>query len=59
MLLWGFSLITIKWDQGEFRLKIGKWITLQSKIEKVIWSKSSIKLCIEKKYAVDLIPEKS
>ena len=50
------SLIMIKWDWGKFFPKIGKWLTLTIKDKKVTYSKSSLKLWIERKHATELIP---
>ena len=58
MLFWGHSLIIIKWDCGKFFPKIGKWLTPIIKSKKVIYSNSSLKVWLERKYAIDLIPVK-
>ena len=57
MLLWGHSLIIIKWDK--FFPKIGKWLTPTIKDKKVAYFNSLPKVWIERKYAIDLIPVKS
>ena len=57
MLLWGHSLIMIKWDWGKFFPKVGKWLTPTFRNQKVTYCSSS--LWIEGKCAIDLIPVKS
>ena len=59
MLIWEYSLMIIKWDWGKFFLKVGKCLTPTIKNEKVIYSNSSPKLWIDRKYAINLIPVKS
>ena len=43
MLFWGHTLITIKWDWGNFFPKIEKWLTPTVKDKKVISSNSLLK----------------
>ena len=60
MLLWGHSLRIIKCDWGKFFPKIVKWLTpTVLRTKKATYSKSSLKLWIERKYATELIPLKS
>ena len=50
----------MKCDWGKFFLKIVKWLTPTIfRTKEVTYSKSSLKLWIERKYATELIPVKS
>ena len=52
-------LIIIKLDWGKIFPKVGKWITPTVEEKRVTYSNSTLKLWIETKYAIDLMPVKS
>ena len=53
-MLWGHSLIKIKWDRGKIFSKIGK-LTTTNKDKKVTYYNSSLKLWLERKYTIELM----
>ena len=59
MLFWVHLFILIKCDWRKFFPEIGKWLTLIVKVKKVPYFNSSLKLWIERKYTIELIPVKS
>ena len=53
-MLWGHSLIKIKWDREKIFSKIGK-LTTTNKDKKVTYYNSSLKLWLERKYTIELM----
>ena len=53
-VVWGHSLITIKWDWCKFFHKIEKWLIPTIKDKKVACSNSSLKLWSERKYGAGI-----
>ena len=59
ILFSGNSLLIIKWDWGKFFPKIDNWFIPTIKDKKATYFNPLLKVCAEKKYAIDLIPVKS
>ena len=59
MLFRGHSLLKIKRGWAKFFHKIRKWLIATIKDKRITSSNTSLKLWIEKKYALDIIPTKN